>query len=225
MSINRPLIIQRMLERPALLLDEDRVEYGDLFEMLCDDECPRTVDEWILVADIAYADWEIFRLRGLKVRGFHAALLRVLLREIEVGLQVRHIDCTGRTPQPKWIKEFRGLVTGVLAGDADAKSAMTKLLASHGLTLESLTGATFTATLSAQLSAARLVDAAYRRRSALYADLERARKRRPQDLPATVDSPPVAPGDGTESAQVTVPEDAGRDGAGVQTSSVDEGRS
>src|SRR5262249_36965375 len=134
MSKNHPLIIQRMLERPPILVDEDRAEFNDLFEMLCDDEQPRTMEERILVHDIAYADWEIFRLRGLKVRGFHAALLRVLLKEIDVGLQVKYINATEGTP-PKWHKQFRGLVTGVLAGNADARSAMAKLLASHGLTV------------------------------------------------------------------------------------------
>jgi len=218
MSKNHPLIIQRMLERPPILVDEDRAEFNDLFEMLCDDEQPRTMEERILVHDIAYADWEIFRLRGLKVRGFHAALLRVLLKEIDVGVQVKHIDCTSGTSQPRWQKEFRGLVTGVLAGNADARSAMTKLLASHGLTVESLLGATFAATMSTQLSADRLVDAAYRRRSSLYADLERARKRRLNDLPMAVDSPSVAP-----PSDGAAPEDAGSDAAGDQPSSVDGG--
>src|SRR3977135_2330566 len=83
MSKNIRLTTQGMLERPPILVDEDRADYNDLFEMLCEDECPQTMEEWILVADIAYADWEVFRLRGLKVRGFHAALLRVLLREID----------------------------------------------------------------------------------------------------------------------------------------------
>jgi hypothetical protein len=223
MSKNIPLIIQRMLERPPILVDEDRADYNDLFEMLCEDERPQTMEEWILVADIAYADWEVFRLRGLKVRGFHAVLPRVLLKEIDVGVQNKHIDCMTGTSQPKWLREFRGLVTGVLAGNADARSAMTKLLASHGLTVESLLGATFAATMSTQLSADRLVDAAYRRRSALYSDLERARNRRSRDLPTAADSPSVAPSDGAGNAPIAAPEDAGGHGADDQPSSADGG--
>ena len=193
MSIHLPLIIKRMLERPAILIDEDRAEYCDLFEMICDEEHPRTLKEWILVVDIAYAEWEIFRLRGLKVRTLHTALTWAGDKEVNLGAK-------GAQPQ-KWHAQFRKLVVGVLAGDATAKLSMTKTLEPHGLTLESLVASAFGLTISTQAAVDRLVEAAYRRRSALYADLERVRSKAPNDLPEkVVESPSVAPSDGASCA-------------------------
>src|SRR5262245_10966541 len=134
MSIDRPLIIQRLLERPPILVDEDRSEFGDLFELICDGEHPQTTREWLLVADIACAEWEILRLRGLKVRVLHAALIQTLQTELNGG--VKFVDLTGLRPKPKWQKEFRNLMIGVLAGDASAKLGMQKSLEPHGLTVE-----------------------------------------------------------------------------------------
>jgi hypothetical protein len=220
MSMNIPMIIQRMLQRPPILVDEDRAEFCDLFELICDDEHPHAMEEWILVADIAYADWEILRLRGLKVRVFHASLTQTWQTELDDG--TRFVDvATGQPLKPTWQKELRNLVIGVLAGDLCAKAAMARYLERRGLTVESLVGGTFAETISTQLSADRLVDAAYRRRSALYADLERARAKRSRDLPAAADSPSVAPGDGDNAAA------ARKDvnGAAGQPSSADEGQS
>jgi hypothetical protein len=221
MTRNIPLIIQRMLERPPILVDEDRTEFGDLFEMIYDDEHPQTTEEWILVADIACVDFEIVRLRSLKVRALHTAVIPALRVEMNGGFD--RIDLTGRTPKPTWPTEFRNLMIGVLAGDASAKAAMAKCLEPHGLTVEDLLGLSFARTVSTQLSADRLVDAAYRRRSALYADLERARMKRTRDLPTAADSPSVAPSDGDDAAAAR--EDAKSGGGGSKPSSADEGHS
>jgi hypothetical protein len=207
-----------MLERPAILIDEDRAEYCDLFEMICDEEHPRTLKEWILVVDIAYAEWEIFRLRGLKVRTLHTALTWVGHKEVNPGVK-------GAQPQ-KWHTQFRKLVVGVLARDASSKLSMTETLGQYGLTLESLVASAFGQTISTQSSADRLVDAAYQRRRALYADLERVRSKAPNDLPAkVVESPSVAPSDGATGAHGEAHEEVVDDGAGSQPSTPDEGHS
>jgi len=59
-----PLIIKTLLARPAVLVDEDRADFRELFESICADERPQTLQEWVLIADILIEVWEIFRLRG-----------------------------------------------------------------------------------------------------------------------------------------------------------------
>jgi hypothetical protein len=218
-----PPFVEKMLVQPLILLDEDRADFGVLFETIWDGECPQTFAEKTIVADIAYAEWEIFRLRGLKVRALHTALLRALQNDLNSG-PVRFIDATKREP-PKWHSEFRRAVIDALAGVAAAKSALAKFLRRDGLTLESLVASTFVQTISTQSSADRLVDAAYKRRSALYADLERvrAKARRRDDLPAkAVESPSVAPSNEPVSAQTEAGADVVDDGAGSRPSSPEE---
>src|SRR4051794_8527599 len=133
MSMNTPMIIQRMLERAPILVDEDRAEFYDLFEMICDDEHSDTIKEWMLVADIAYADWEICRLRGLKVRVLHVGLIQTWETEIENGTQ--YVDLTGQPLKLPFPKCLRDLVIGAVAGNLHAKATLAKYLERRGLTV------------------------------------------------------------------------------------------
>jgi hypothetical protein len=222
MSKHIPLIIKRMLERPDILVDEDRAEYCDLFELVCDEVKPRTLKEWNLAASIAYTEWEIFRLRGLKVRVVHAAVIGSLHKLVHIGIKV--VD---RKEPPEWHAVVRNIVIGVLAGNASAKVAMAMTLESASLTLESLVASTFAFTISTQVATDKLADAAYQRRKALYSDLERLRsKAAPNDRVAkVVESPSVAPSDGAGGAQAGMREEVGSDAADDKSSSADGGQS
>jgi hypothetical protein len=206
MSEDIPLIIKRMLGRPDILIDEDRAEFGDLFEMVCDEVNPRTQKERILAAHIAYTEWEIFRLRGLKVRVVHATMVAAIHKELNIGIQV-----VGSGEPPRWHAAVRKQVVGVLAGHASANAAMSLQLERANLTLEGLVASTFAFTISTQVATDKLVDAAYQRRKAFYADLERLRSK-----PAR----PVAPSDGAAAAQAEVREVVGHRS---EPSAVDEG--
>jgi hypothetical protein len=203
------------------LIDEDRAEFCDVFELVRDEVNPRTLKEWILAADTAYAEWEIFRLRGLKVRVVLAALAEAFHKEVNIGIQI--VGFRGK--RPDWHVKFRKWVVGMLAGDASAKLSVTKTLETAGLTLESLVASTFAFTISTQVATDKMVDAAYQRRKAFYADLERLRsKGAPNDLPAkVVESPSVAPSDGATGGQGKARDDVNGDGAVGHPSSVDEG--
>jgi hypothetical protein len=62
---------------------------------------------------------------------------------------------------------------GVVAGDERAKQDLEQLLAGFGFTLDVVTAATFEETIMSQLHTDRMVAAAYERRNAAYAELER----------------------------------------------------
>jgi hypothetical protein len=201
-----PPFINRLLRQPPLLADEDQTDYQELFDTISQEERPQTVREWMLVSDIATEEWELLRLRGLKVRALHAALLDALVNELaEVDPMVR-IGLIRST----WPAEFRRGVIGVLAGDAAARMWVEEFLKDRDLTLDGLVGSAFGYKISTQLAADRLVEAAYRRRAASYSDLERVRSnaRRPDEVPTNaVESPPVAPSNEPVSGQTNDADD------------------
>jgi hypothetical protein len=201
-----PSIIRKTLVKPPILVDEDPAEYRELFEAISNDERPQSLQEWLLVADIVNVAWEILRLSGLKVRALHSALLRTLIQDLSDGW-MNYIDFT--RPKPLWHAVFRRDIFGALAGDPAARLRIEKLLEPHGLTLDSVVASGFAQKISVQLSADRLLEAANRRRNALYADLERARSksRRINNLPL-VDAPSVAEGDGPNATPAEAPENA-----------------
>jgi hypothetical protein len=128
-------------------------------------------------------------------------------------------------PRPPWLAEFRRGVIGFLAGDVAAKSRVEEFLNQLGHTIDSLVASAFAYKLPTQVAADRLLEAAYRRRNAFYADLERVRSkaRRPDDLPTkAVESPPVAPRNESDTAQTEACADDVDCGAGCRPSASDE---
>jgi hypothetical protein len=192
MKKKMPDFIVKLLARPPVLADEHKEEFQELFEIIRSDEDPQISQEWMAVFDIACEVWELLRLRSLKVRVLHVNLLDSFEQERAVGYAVR-IDLT--RPKPQWLAQFRRDLIGLMAGDASAKQRLDEFLASEGFTLEDVVAASFARKIATQVSADKLVEAAYRRRNALYADLERLRTqtRRREKLPL-VESPSVTDG-------------------------------
>jgi hypothetical protein len=217
-----PPFINRMLRRPPILADEDLVEYQDLFDTIWQEELPQTVQEWMLVADITAEEWEILRLRGLKPRALHAVLLDALIHDMATGDAVR-VDLIH--PRPSWLAEFRRGVIGVKAGDVAAKLQVEEFLKQHGHTIDSLVASAFAYKMPTQVAADRLLEAAYRRRNAFYADLERVRSkvRRPDGLPTkAVESPPIAPSSEPITTQTEARGDVVDDGSDRRPSPPEE---
>jgi hypothetical protein len=97
-----------------------------------------------------------------------------------------------------------------------------EFLNQRGHTIDSLVASAFGYKLPTQVAIDRLLEAAYRRRNAFYADLERVRSkaRRPDDLPTkAVESPPVAPSNESDTAQTEARADDVDDGAARRPSS------
>jgi hypothetical protein len=90
---------------------------------------------------------------------------------------------------------------GVVAGDQQAKQDLEQRLEGFGLTLDVVTAATFGETIVAQVHTDRMVAAAYERRNAAYAELERRRAKQTasttpsdQDIVQEVEAPPISDG-------------------------------
>ena len=64
---------------------EDRADYDELVERVRKEVNPRQPNEWMLMMDIVDAEWELLRLRGLKVGMLHAALPRALNSQVAEG--------------------------------------------------------------------------------------------------------------------------------------------
>src|SRR5262249_45534399 len=107
--------------------------------------------------------------------------------------------------ETEWVASVRKFLMRMLAGDEQAKHKLEQLLETFGLSLDVVTAATFEETIRSQVHTDRMVEAAYERRNAAYAELERRRARKangataPSDRDETiheVDAPPIDGGKG-----------------------------
>src|SRR5262245_31410214 len=166
--------IRKLLGKRPIIAGEDPADYDLLTELVRKDVRPQALQEWLLMKDIVDAEWELLRLRGLKVTMLHAMVPR--------AVKAQMLD--GRASLPtvhKWVQPLRGHLIGILAGDPAAKQELEKLLEAEGLTLDVVTAAAFEKTIVAQVHTDRMAAAAYDRRNAAYAELDRVRAKRNPD--------------------------------------------
>jgi hypothetical protein len=69
-----PPLARKFLGKPSLMLGESLADYEELVGLVVSDVNPRHLQEWLLTRDIVVAEWEVLRLRGLKVSMLHAML-------------------------------------------------------------------------------------------------------------------------------------------------------
>jgi hypothetical protein len=117
---------------------------------------------------IVEAEWELLRLRGLKVGMLHAAIPRALRSQLSLDVSFLPAD-----PKLDPAVILRKHLIGMLAGDEAAKKELEKLLAAHDLTWDLLSAGAFESSVGPQLHTDRMAAAARDRRNAAYADLER----------------------------------------------------
>jgi hypothetical protein len=193
-----PHAVRQLFGKPPIMAGEDHAEYQELLELVRADVQPQDLQEWFLMKDIAHAEWELLRLRGMKVSMLHAMVPRAMKSLIA--------DAQGLLPlEAEWVAPVRKLLMGVVAGDQKAKQDLEQRLEEFGLTLDVVTAATFGETITSQLHADRMVAAAYERRNAAYAELERRRAKQAKatttvsddDIVQEVDAPPIGDGDAT----------------------------
>ena len=70
--------IRTTFRNPPILASEDRAQYEDLKRLVLSDIKPRGLLETLLARDIVEAEWEVCRLRWMKVAILHAVLPRVI---------------------------------------------------------------------------------------------------------------------------------------------------
>jgi hypothetical protein len=169
-SLKIPYTVRQFF-KPPIMAGENPAEYQQLIELVREDVQPRDLQEWLLAGDIVHAEWELLRLRGMKVCMLHATLPRATSSLIADGLDVVKVE-------NEWIASVRKLLIGMVAGNEQAKEKLEQLLGEFGLTLDVVTAATFEETIRSQVHTDRMVEAAYERRNAAYAELERRRARK-----------------------------------------------
>jgi hypothetical protein len=188
-----PSDVRKLFGKRPIIAGEDPADYDLLTKLVRKDVKPQALQEWLLMKDIVDAEWELLRLRGLKVTMLHAMVPRAVSAQM-FGL---------RPVEQKWVVPLRGHLVGILAGDPAAKQELEKLLEAEGLTLDVITATAFEKTIVAQVHTDRMAAAAYDRRNAAYAELDRVRpKRNPdEDLEEIEEeAPPTAPVNGSSAA-------------------------
>jgi hypothetical protein len=187
--------IRKLLGKRPIIAGEDPADYDLLTKLVRRDVRPQALQEWLLMKDIVDAEWELLRLRGLKVTMLHAMVPRAVGAQ-RIGL--RPLD------EDKWVPPLRGHLVGILAGDPAAKQELEKLLKAEGLTLDVIIATAFEKTIVAQVHTDRMAAAAYDRRNAAYAELERVRGKRDPDADLEEweeeEAPPTAPVSGSSAA-------------------------
>jgi hypothetical protein len=187
-----PHAVRQLFGKPPIMAGENPAEYQQLLELVRADVQPQDLQEWFLMRDIAHAEWELLRLRGMKVGMLHVMVPRAMKSLIA--------DAQGLLPlETEWVAPIRKLLMAVAAGDQKAKQDLEYRLEGLGLTLDVVTAATFGETITSQLHTDRMVAAAYERRNAAYAELERRRAKQTKapttvsddDIVQDVEAPPI----------------------------------
>ena len=190
-----PSTIRKLFGKPPIMAGESAEDHAELTALVRADVEPQELQEWMLVKDIADAEWQLLRLRGLKVGMLNAGIPGAVLSEI---------TAIGDPPSAEMatlVPLIRRHVIGIMAGDQQAHRALEDLLQAHNLTLDAINAVAFQRNIMPQLHTDRMVGAAYDRRNAAYAELAalRARKEnlaklfRADDMDAEIeDEPPAA---------------------------------
>jgi hypothetical protein len=78
--------IRTTFRNPPILASEHPAQYEDLKRLVLSDIKPRGLQEALLARDIVEAEWEVCRLRWMKIAILHAVLPRVIKsRILEAG--------------------------------------------------------------------------------------------------------------------------------------------
>ena len=187
--------IRATFRNPPILANEDRAQYDDLKRLVLSDIKPHGLQETLLTRDIVDAEWEVCRLRWMKMAILHAVLPCVI--------QARILEARGtRSLERGLMAKVRKHVAAFVNGDSKAQQQLEKLLEGYQLTLDLMIAATFDDRIVSQIHIDRMTTTALERRMAGYAELDRLRTtprqeaRRKQVLEIEHEGPPTAPIDG-----------------------------
>src|SRR4051812_37343102 len=128
--------IRTTFRNPPILASEDRAQYEDLKRLVLSDIKPRGLPEALLARDILEAEWEVCRLRWMKVAILHAVLPRMIRSLFLEAGGTRSLE---RRLAPKICKQ----VVAVASGDQKARQQLETLLEQHKLTLDLIVAAAF----------------------------------------------------------------------------------
>jgi hypothetical protein len=196
-SPNIPGAVRQLFGKPPIMAGEDPSEYEQLIELVLADVQPQDLQEWLFARDIAHTEWELLRLRGMKVGMLHAMLPRAMNSLIA--------DAQGPKVEAEEVALIRKLLIEAAAGNGQANKQLDQLLDGYALSLDVVTAATFEQTLGSQVHTDRMLASAYERRNAAYAELERRRTKQARAAAAPsdddefvqeVEAPPIEDGSG-----------------------------
>lgn len=153
-----------LLQRPSLCVGEDHQQFQQLRGLILDEIHPTTITECILAFDVVAAEWELLRLQRFKAGMINWQAAALLKKD----------GYTDADEVPKLLVLFRKS----LAGDGSARNALDKLLQAYNHSTNDLVAYAFERTIDAQAQTDCMVNSAFRRREAAYAELARRRSNR-----------------------------------------------
>ena len=159
--------IRTSFRNPPILASEDRAQYAEIKRLVLSEIKPRGLQETLLARDIVEAEWEVCRLRWMKVATLHAVLPRVIKSRILEAGGTRSLD-------PRLVPKIFKHVAAVVAAIAGAATAR-NTLEDYKLTVDLIVAAAFDDRIVSQLHIDRMTTTAWERRIAAYAELDRLR--------------------------------------------------
>jgi hypothetical protein len=171
MATRIPAALRQLFSRPPIMAGESAADYAELLELAIGDVEPRVLQEWLLMKDIVDAEWELLRLRGLKVSMLHAVIPRVVTAELAEEERPASVN-------PTLLPLVRKHIIGILAGDEQAHRELENLLQAQNLTLAATTALAFERNIVPQLHTDRMIGTARDRRNAAYAEITALRFRK-----------------------------------------------
>jgi hypothetical protein len=126
--------IRTTFRNPPILASGRRAQYEDLKRLVLSEIKPRGLHEALLARDIVEAEWEVCRLRWMKVATLHAALPRVIKSRILEAGGTRSLD-------RRLVQKICKHVAACVAGDPQAEQQLETLLENYKLTVDLIAAA------------------------------------------------------------------------------------
>jgi hypothetical protein len=152
-----------MFGSPPVLLGEDEQAYGSLFKALASGLKSRGIIEQIWLNDVVDLTWEIARLRKIMTRLISDKVPDFLEGYLAPAMR-NHSDDAAQKLVRKW-----------MAGDADAKARVDKLLTQTNSTIDSIYGRALTKDIDYIERIDQMVATLERRRNSVFHEIDRHR--------------------------------------------------
>jgi hypothetical protein len=159
-----PPQISKIFAKRPIMAGEDPDAYDQLLAAVMAEYEPESISEFLLVKDMANAEWDLLRLYRFKADMVNASIPKVLTYDRYYGA----LD-------NKTYERVTDLLHRARQGDREAQKGLDAVLAKNHLTLDDVMAAAFKQNVASQSLTDRMINWALARRHAACRELERLR--------------------------------------------------
>jgi hypothetical protein len=202
-----PAVVRKIFGKRPILASEDPTVYDQLLSEIISELEPQNLQQWLLVKDIADAEWELLRLKSMM-----ADMVNV---SIAFNLRFQSWNDTSKVAARIHLHVQDGQ-----RGDAEAQTGLVELLGAHDTSIDAFAATAFEKTIVPQAHTVRMTTTTAKRRDAAYRELARLRSTQPREEPTGIGQGDVPHTDAEHAT--TAPNGSGASGEVVAVPATDD---